>query len=226
DLSPDASVSEKQSLSSPISSSHPSIHSFSLSSGDMDSTHNNPAHAGPTGDVDVTFASQVENPHSHNPLHPYPIDAAADTSFSVAAITTPIPQLGTDDAFDSGASLPTVPESSPCSLGVVPASGVDGENRAAPSESSFPMLVSGPPRQHSMVTRSQSGIFKPNPKYALHMAHHRTLPSEPRGVRQALQHPGWKMAMDEELEALHRNQTWTLVKGSAGGKGFSSSGWN
>ncbi|EPS58063.1 hypothetical protein M569_16753, partial [Genlisea aurea] len=168
------------------------------------STHNNPTHAGPTDDIDVTFASQVENPHSHNPLHPYPIDAAAGTPSSVATITTPIPQLGTDDAFDSGASLPTVPESSP-------ASGVDGENRDAHSESSFPMLVSGPSRQHSMVTRSQSGIFKPNPKYALHMAQHRTLPSEPRGVRQALQHLGWKMAMDEELEALHRNQTWTLV---------------
>jgi hypothetical protein len=63
-----------------------------------------------------------------------------------------------------------------------------------------------------MVTRSQRGILKPNPKYALISSRtSATVPCELSNFRFALAHPGWKAAMDEELEALHRNQTWELV---------------
>jgi hypothetical protein len=65
---------------------------------------------------------------------------------------------------------------------------------------------------HIMVTRSQRGILKPNPKYALISSRtSATIPCEPSNFRFALAHPGWKAAMDEELEALHRNQTWEFV---------------
>ncbi|EPS67678.1 hypothetical protein M569_07096 [Genlisea aurea] len=64
-------------------------------------------------------------------------------------------------------------------------------------------------RVHPMVTRSQVGIRKPNPKYALSVVSN--IPVEPRTVREALTHVGWKKAMDEELEALHKNDTWDLV---------------
>nr|KYP50346.1 Retrovirus-related Pol polyprotein from transposon TNT 1-94 [Cajanus cajan] len=62
-----------------------------------------------------------------------------------------------------------------------------------------------------MVTRSQRGIVKPNPKYALLSTCSEDIPRNPHNIRSALSHPGWKAAMGEELEALHKNQTWQLV---------------
>ncbi|RVX02174.1 Retrovirus-related Pol polyprotein from transposon RE1 [Vitis vinifera] len=64
----------------------------------------------------------------------------------------------------------------------------------------------------SMITRSQRGIIKPNPKYALTSTTNSTnIPREPHNIRAALAHPGWKAGMDEELQALHTNKTWVLV---------------
>jgi hypothetical protein len=65
--------------------------------------------------------------------------------------------------------------------------------------------------EHSMVTRSKHGIVKPNPKYALITMPCADIPRNPHNIRSALAHPGWKAAMDEEIEALHKNQTWELV---------------
>ena len=62
-----------------------------------------------------------------------------------------------------------------------------------------------------MTTRSQRGITKPNPKYALNCIISASIPREPRTVRSALVHPGWKAAMEDELTSLHKNQTWQLV---------------
>jgi hypothetical protein len=64
---------------------------------------------------------------------------------------------------------------------------------------------------HHMTTRSQRGITKPNPKYALNSIISASIPREPRTVRSALVHPGWKAAMEDELTSLHQNQTWQLV---------------
>lgn len=38
-----------------------------------------------------------------------------------------------------------------------------------------------------------------------------TVPSEPKSIKSALAHPRWKAAMVEELDALHKNDTWRLV---------------
>ena len=63
-----------------------------------------------------------------------------------------------------------------------------------------------------MITRSKKGIIKPNPKYVLTSTTNSTnIPCEPHNIRAALAHPRWKVAMDEELEALHKNKTWVLV---------------
>ena len=62
-----------------------------------------------------------------------------------------------------------------------------------------------------MVTRSQHEITKPNPKYALITMSSPDIPRNPYNIRSALAHPGWKAAMCEELEALHKNKTWELV---------------
>ena len=37
------------------------------------------------------------------------------------------------------------------------------------------------------------------------------IPCNPYNIRSALAHPRWKVVMCEELEALHKNQTWELV---------------
>ncbi|XP_031483797.1 disease resistance protein RUN1-like [Nymphaea colorata] len=59
----------------------------------------------------------------------------------------------------------------------------------------------------TMVTRSMVGTFKPNPKYAnLHILY-QDIPKEPSSVKEALEKPCWKKAMDEEIEALDENKT-------------------
>ncbi|KZV57610.1 hypothetical protein F511_03070 [Dorcoceras hygrometricum] len=66
------------------------------------------------------------------------------------------------------------------------------------------------PPHHSIQTRSHSGIFKPNPKYALVVASS-GIPRVPRSIKSALNHDGWKAAIQEEMDALHHNNTWKLV---------------
>ncbi|KAF5454480.1 hypothetical protein F2P56_024140 [Juglans regia] len=61
-----------------------------------------------------------------------------------------------------------------------------------------------------MVTRSQPGIHKPNLKYA----HYHTvvdLPKEPKTIRSTLNHAGLTKALQDEIQALQDNNTWTLV---------------
>lgn len=65
------------------------------------------------------------------------------------------------------------------------------------------------PAQHSMVTRSKSGIVKPNPKYALLTAN--TVLREPESVQEALAHPGWNASMHEEHDNCAVTKTWSLV---------------
>lgn len=57
-----------------------------------------------------------------------------------------------------------------------------------------------------MVTRSKS-------KQAL-VAANGAANTEPRTIDQALTLPHWYEAMKEEVDALHQNQTWTLVPGT------------
>ena len=46
---------------------------------------------------------------------------------------------------------------------------------------------------HSMITRSKSGIVKPNPRYALNVTMSSVIPPEPKNVKHALAHNGWKL---------------------------------
>lgn len=61
------------------------------------------------------------------------------------------------------------------------------------------------PNRHVMVTRSTVGIVK---KKMLVANFNQT---EPAIIKQALASPLWKQAMQEEMDALHRNRTWSLV---------------
>ncbi|KAM1550335.1 hypothetical protein ACFX10_042608 [Malus domestica] len=61
-----------------------------------------------------------------------------------------------------------------------------------------------------MTTRSQSGIHKPNPKYAMHVTVDK-FPLEPNCFSQAVKSPEWRNAMVHEFNALQQCGTWTLV---------------
>lgn len=65
-----------------------------------------------------------------------------------------------------------------------------------------------PPWAHPMMTKVQSGIQKPNPKYLLQIF---AQPPVPLRVAKALDNPTWKAAMIAEYEALVNNHMWDLV---------------
>ena len=67
-----------------------------------------------------------------------------------------------------------------------------------------------PPSAHTMVTRRQAGISKPNPKYAMHVAYN-SQPLEPTCYSQIVKHEEWHQAMGDELNALQKNGTWSLL---------------
>ena len=57
-----------------------------------------------------------------------------------------------------------------------------------------------------MQTRSKSGIHVPRVNPTLLLAH-----CEPKSVKQALTDPNWLSAMQQEYEALMKNNTWSQV---------------
>ncbi|GKA71472.1 ribonuclease H-like domain-containing protein [Tanacetum coccineum] len=59
-----------------------------------------------------------------------------------------------------------------------------------------------------MITRSQVGTFKPNPRFHGHTSHISPLPKSPSV---ALSDPHWRDAMYDEYNALIKNGTWILV---------------
>ena len=61
-----------------------------------------------------------------------------------------------------------------------------------------------------MTTRSQHGIFKPNPKYSF-QAFSVSFSPIPRNPVLALRDPNWTRATQEEYDALIENHTWDLV---------------
>ena len=60
--------------------------------------------------------------------------------------------------------------------------------------------------RHSMVTRSKAGIFRPKVLLA-----DKSTSQEPQTTQEAMLSPLWCAAMNEELSALMRNKTWSLV---------------
>ena len=60
-----------------------------------------------------------------------------------------------------------------------------------------------------MTTRSKNGVFKPKKAYLVDC---NPKPTEPLTISVALSDPKWLQAMQEEYQALVKNQTWTLVQ--------------
>ena len=65
-----------------------------------------------------------------------------------------------------------------------------------------------PISHHPMLTRSKTGVVKPNPKYFVGSI---SGSIEPKTVQEALQSAQWKQAMQLEFDALMSNNTWQLV---------------
>jgi len=70
-----------------------------------------------------------------------------------------------------------------------------------------PSLIHGP------VTRNQHGIHKPNPRYKPDPAHNTTITKSPLPCNPiaSLNDQNWKLAMDDEFNALIKNKTSDLV---------------
>lgn len=62
-----------------------------------------------------------------------------------------------------------------------------------------------------MITRAKSGIFCPKHPFGLSAIQTDSPNFEPRTFRQAAPLAHWQQAMHEELVALHKNGTWSLV---------------
>lgn len=84
---------------------------------------------------------------------------------------------------------------------------VDLSASSSPSSAEIPQV-----RTHSMVTRSQHGIYKPK---AFHATKHKLpeslLPREPKSFKTAFKDPVWYASMSKEFNALKDQNTWTLV---------------
>ena len=67
--------------------------------------------------------------------------------------------------------------------------------------------------KHPNLTRSKSGVFKPNPKYVYHVSPEGAslLNVEPRSTSQALQYSHCRAAMNEEMSVISKIDTWILV---------------
>ncbi|KAJ9556373.1 hypothetical protein OSB04_010987 [Centaurea solstitialis] len=81
-----------------------------------------------------------------------------------------------------------------------------------PPQNTSPPTPPSPPPLIKMNTRTNP---KPNKKcfnsnFQIYTASP-TCPSEPSSISQALKHPSWRNAMQEEFDALERNCTWSLV---------------
>ncbi|KAG8484033.1 hypothetical protein CXB51_023002 [Gossypium anomalum] len=79
----------------------------------------------------------------------------------------------------------------------------------APSTTIFPSEPPDVPpvpatNTHKMVTRSKAGIFKPKALCA------ENVEAEPCSVEEALAHPDWRLAVQNEFDALLANSTWEL----------------
>ncbi|KAK1612536.1 hypothetical protein QYE76_036209 [Lolium multiflorum] len=108
---------------------------------------------------------------------------------------------------------PSPPQASPASSPSPSPSPSPGSNPASTVTTAAP---SAPLRPH---TRSRSGIFRPKERtdgtvawYAACMTAAIADPTaEPRTYQAAMSIPHWREAMEQEYQALLRNETWTLV---------------
>lgn len=132
----------------------------------------------------ITHFSKTANPHSPSQLrHPSRFDHDHDDS-------PPCPPLQNSSQTPNQDPLPSSTPTSP------------------PHASPSPDHHQPPQNTHQMITRSKDGISCPNRRYLLNCE---IIPEEPKSVKTALRHPGWKGAMEAKIQALIDQDTFQLV---------------
>ncbi|XP_073368066.1 uncharacterized protein [Aegilops tauschii subsp. strangulata] len=164
----------------------------------------------------ASVASLLPGPADPAVLAPGPADPAALPHGPAAPATLSpgqeaSPTVASTGSSSSGSSSPTIPGAS-----------------SSPLLDSGSSVVAAPPSPPPVVlrphTRNKSGIFQPKKRtdgivawLAACMAHTEADPTtEPRHFQAALGIPHWRAAMEEEIHALQRNNTWRLVPPPSG----------
>lgn len=86
-----------------------------------------------------------------------------------------------------------------------------GEGNPANNSHSDTESIDGAPVEntHHMMTRAKAGIHKPNTRYVLLTS--KFTPPTPKSIAEAMKHPGWNLAVMDEIGRIHMLHTWTLV---------------
>ncbi|XP_073358374.1 uncharacterized protein [Aegilops tauschii subsp. strangulata] len=121
----------------------------------------------------------------------------------------------------AGSTGPTVLSPAPTRPASVSSSPTGSVSASSESDSPGPTPASSPQPAVALRprTRSQHGIFRPKERtdgtvawLAACMAHTTADPTAgPRHFQAALSIPHWRAAMEQEVQALHKNDTWRLV---------------
>lgn len=120
--------------------------------------------------------------------------------------STPTPSLNPTPLFSAAnPDHTTTPPSSP----ITPVSLTPCTTPTPPHTNRIASNPSSPHPTHKMSTRLQHGIRKPINK--LNLNAESVTVDVPKNITQALKSPVWRKAMDEEINALVKNQTWNLV---------------
>ncbi|KAL6269518.1 hypothetical protein ACE6H2_026429 [Prunus campanulata] len=162
----------------------------------------------PTSDIpnSVQGSENLASPHDHSVSVPTSDSAASEHSIS------PDTSPSLSHAVSPSDSIASVLNAHQLQV-LVPAISASAINSSSVPEISAPSIPSG--NTHHMQTRAKSGISKQNP-FPDYQCYHTTIPvisaaDEPSSYRMAAQSPAWVKAMQEELEALQMQGTWSLV---------------
>jgi transposase InsO family protein len=141
-----------------------------------------------------------------NPTEPNAVSVTDLTDFT-ASSTNPtepnVPSLSTmplPTGFTDNPAPTPAAHASPLPANTVPNTIPDNTTS---TDIPIPTVVS-----HPMQTRSKSGIYKPKLTYAAIIDYAVT---EPTSYTVASKHSSWCTAMDEEFQALQKQDTWSLV---------------
>lgn len=156
------------------------------------------------------FSSSIENTQSISNVLPIP-----RLPFPQTDLTTQNPPLR---VYSRKHYLPTNVTDPSSDTGAVP----NSSDFPAPSSPAPVMPVAEAETPPIAIRKGNRSTRNPYPIYNF-LSHHRLSPSYnafvstlsnvtiPKTVSEALQHPGWRDAMMEEMKALHSNGTWELV---------------
>ncbi|KAK9055823.1 hypothetical protein SSX86_026908 [Deinandra increscens subsp. villosa] len=168
--------------------------------------------------IDIT--TFIDCPNISYPTDSSPPSSPPEPNTSTKAQTTPCvlcPTQPTSSKAQSAENQTNPNQAQPIDSPPTTPPSSSSTSVSSPSISPIPTPPPPPPplNSHPMQTRAKSGIFKP--KYKANFVHssplHQALfsSSDPKTVTSALKREEWKEAMRTELQALHKNKTWSLV---------------